>query len=281
LNALSNLKAKIPLKIHCWGGFGSQLNALGFALELTKRFQNRRIILVFHTGGVTRRDVEIQDLIPCSFSWEIVDDYVDNLNFSTNIRKTRKFLSKILLFLRIIVTPSENSDFVKIKPWTFSARGHYAQIRLSPSVLSELALGLGLSEVGHHDTPLVVHYRLGDLLALEKGFTESDEICKVAHRFGRSGWLVLTDSPAEASGKLRKNTLNVKFDRFLNLSPKEVIQVGFSSEIFIGTTSKISIWIAIFRISANRGLTFLPYEMQEATSGILPIDKSYGLKFYP
>jgi hypothetical protein len=65
------------------------------------------------------------------------------------------------------------------------------------------------------------------------------------------------------------------------LSPKQVIQIGFSSEVFIGTSSKISIWIALFRIHANRGSTFLPSGLQNRTLDFLTSDNLINLKFYP
>ena len=277
---ISVVRDKFPLRIHCWGGFGSQLNALGFALEIKRRALNRKLILVFHTGGVTRRDLEIQDLIPNSISWEVVDDFENELKLSKRVRKTRKFLSKILFFSRVIVIPSGNADLAKIKPWTISSRGHYSYFNFSPPVLSELANSLRLLE-SSYNSPLVLHYRLGDLLALDKGFTDSEEICRVAHGFKKNGWLVLTDSPAAARNILSDNTLGVSFDSFLSLSPKQVIQIGFSSEVFIGTSSKISIWIALFRIHANRGSTFLPSGLQNRTLDFLTSDNLINLKFYP
>ena len=43
------------LRVHSWGGFGSQLFTAYVVLKLQKQFTNRRIKVVVHTSGVTRR----------------------------------------------------------------------------------------------------------------------------------------------------------------------------------------------------------------------------------
>ena len=274
-------KVHSPLRIHCWGGFGSQLNALCLALELNKLSPNRRLHLVFHTGGITKRHLEIRDLIPESISWDIIDDFVNEMNPRKSSRKSRIILSRFLASIRVIVSPNNNKDLQKIKPWTLSTRGHYSHINFSESVYSIIAKGLGLWEPRTDVAPLVLHYRLGDLIGLEKGFIKSTEICNVAQLFNPGAWLVLTDSPNDARNMLSNSDLNVKFNQFLSLTPKEILQIGFSSEVFIGTTSKLSIWVAIFRMLENRSATFLPREMQRGLSGIFLTDKARLVSYYP
>jgi hypothetical protein len=274
------LKNRLPLRIHCWGGFGSQLNALCFALELAQRNPTRNLVLVFHTGGVTRRQVEIQELIPEFISSETIDDYVDKIFFRKKVNLARKLVSKILFFSRVIVSPSCNRDFSKIKPWTLSSRGHYSYMRFSHTVLDELANFLALGRASAVAAPLVLHYRLGDLLKLEKAFSKSHEILSVAKDFNPGRWLVLSDSTKEAFDLLSGNNFGVEFNGFMNLEPIQVMQIGFSSDVFIGTTSKLSIWVAVFRLIAGRGLTFLPKAMQFELGEILSAGQNTGLRFF-
>ena len=64
------------IKIHCWGGIGSQLFTLALALDLNKRYPKRPIKFIFHTGGVTRRSLEI-DFLPEKFRYEVKDDFIE------------------------------------------------------------------------------------------------------------------------------------------------------------------------------------------------------------
>ena len=43
------------LRVNSWGGFGSQLFTAYVVLKLQKQFPNRRIKVLSHTSGVTRR----------------------------------------------------------------------------------------------------------------------------------------------------------------------------------------------------------------------------------
>ncbi len=52
----------LTLRVHCWGGLGSQLFALAHAYELHKKFPNRKILLLMHTSGVSERFSELDFL---------------------------------------------------------------------------------------------------------------------------------------------------------------------------------------------------------------------------
>ena len=52
------------IKIHIWGGLGSQLYALALKIDLQKKFKTRKVVLVFHNSGVTRRDAELGSAFP-------------------------------------------------------------------------------------------------------------------------------------------------------------------------------------------------------------------------
>ena len=53
----------MKLKIHSWGGLGSQLHALSIAHDLKQNFPTRKLILIHHTSGVSRRFFELKSII--------------------------------------------------------------------------------------------------------------------------------------------------------------------------------------------------------------------------
>ena len=62
------------IKVHCWGGFGSQLFALALCNELKTKFPTRKLILILHSSGVSKRVPEIQELL-VFVPYKIRDDY--------------------------------------------------------------------------------------------------------------------------------------------------------------------------------------------------------------
>ena len=44
-----------PIKIHCWGGLGSQLYALALAIDLKHRFYTRKIDTKTHQFNIIKR----------------------------------------------------------------------------------------------------------------------------------------------------------------------------------------------------------------------------------
>ena len=95
-----------PLRIHSWGGLGSQLFAIALAEELKVIFPKRSFKIVLHTGGVTRRLPEIVGLFP-NFDYIYEDDFQSNVNAPQDLskrknidfRKSIKFLLSFLGFL--------------------------------------------------------------------------------------------------------------------------------------------------------------------------------------
>ena len=57
----------LTLRVHCWGGLGSQLFALAHAYELRKKFPKRKIMLFLHTSGVSERFSELDFFIGSNF----------------------------------------------------------------------------------------------------------------------------------------------------------------------------------------------------------------------
>jgi hypothetical protein len=274
------LKEKTRLKIHCWGGFGSQLNCLGFALELHQKYPNKKLELFFHSSGVTRREIEIHDLIPSFFDYYFIDDFSDKNFFGGHKSRFKQFVNHLLALTNIIVYPTCNEDLVKIKFWTLSSRGHYSYFVFSDKVLSDLAIKLGVLEEHVITYPQVIHYRLGDLLEIEKGHVAAEQVLSLLGEMQMSKWLVLTDSPAEAKSLLEFNNYCLQFIDFLSVKPKDVLRAGFACRVFVGTNSKLSIWVAILRLRFNRGETFLPLTLERTIRQLVNEKKASMLHFY-
>lgn len=78
------------IKVHCWGGFGSQLNALSIVHRLGELFNNRRITLVIHEGGRHNAKFELQDIDLSNFNIELKSDLNSNINIIKNDNKVNR-----------------------------------------------------------------------------------------------------------------------------------------------------------------------------------------------
>ena len=122
--------SRIPLRIHCWGGLGSQLYALATAYDLQKKYPKRKIKLLLHTGGVTKRVCELDFIDSIDFEiiqirdFQILDKVYKNRVKLDKI-SVKKLLIKILYFFGFIVSVNSKADFDSVRPWTVSTRGHY------------------------------------------------------------------------------------------------------------------------------------------------------------
>lgn len=260
------------LQIHCWGGFGSQL----FALSLQKRItmvQSRKTILVFHTSGVTFREVnsDIQKVLP---KFKVNDDFRKAHKYKLSqkfimgeIAKLQNSLKsnikRVFRVLGFIAEINYESDFEAIKPWCLQIRGHYSYLDIPNEVLEHLwFLVLSLDSRDHPERLLgAVHWRLGDLLSLEeKQPVEFSRISKAMSLVGESlSWTLFSDSRAEDIVEWFPEVIGT-----VNLVDKPIIETIcdlVNATYFIGTNSKISYWVVRFR-------HFVP----SATQAYMPIE---------
>ena len=80
----------MPIRIHCWGGLGSQLYAWALFERLSIRFPKRKLRLVLHTSGVTRRASDLNDLFSVD---ELItlDDFVHPKKLGNADRYDKKY----------------------------------------------------------------------------------------------------------------------------------------------------------------------------------------------
>jgi hypothetical protein len=257
---LENMKILdwIPLRIHCWGGLGSQLYALSTLHDLQMKYPRRKIKLLLHTSGVTKRDSELDFIENPDFEIIQINDFqIKDFLHQSKVEsikiKLKHLFSKFLYFVNIVVPANSNTFFKHVYPWTVSIRGHYFN-REVPShfyeyLLKHIKLDNELRATSQFE--IAIHYRLGDLLTLiEKSISPANKIIDVVRQFQKSHdnleILVYSDSPQIARETLRQGGFVEDFS-VRDLSTINVIRACVGADYFIGTGSKVSLWIVNLR----------------------------------
>ena len=165
----------------------------------------------------------------------------------------RKFLIKILYFFNFIVSANSNLDFDKVRPWTVSTRGHYFNRTVSTDFYSYLLkhIKLELNPLNRSQIEIAIHYRMGDLLTLtEKSISPANKIIDVVREVQKIRdnvkIYVYSDSPQIVKETLFNAGLTDEF-AVKDLSTIEVIRSCVGANYFIGTGSKVSLWIVNIR----------------------------------
>ena len=245
---------------------------------------------MLHTGGVTRRIPEVVQLFP-NFSYDYIDDFRYPTNFDAAVGK-RSFCTiikmlKILLKVFSLVETSNNDDeFRKIKFWTISLRGHYSYRTISRDNLLEIdkaILRITPKYKLSSNKSCVIHYRLGDLLSLQDKNPISinsiiQEYQNLEHEYKFSELVIFSDSPEVAQIRfLDLVTTPLKVPDVMTI---EVMASSSSAQYFIGTSSKISFWIAGIRAAAHQLPSSLPIhnakEYKSLFGGVENSVKGYG-----
>jgi len=285
------------IRIHVWGGFGSQLN--GIALQMFLEEEGRRCILIFHSSGITERLCEVQNLLR-DVKWIQLHDYKQAKDSTHNhdlrsssrrestLRLTISFKSIAKLFLqhtRLILYPNGVHDLQRIKPWTLGLRGHYSHIQFNNSVYERLLKKLLSTFPDPNPSRLAIHYRHGDLKNSGKpwvGMKSIERILSQLH-FAPSDKLRIFSDSADSTVDL------VGSRPGLNWEPVEVsMHIGtilsecIGSEIFVGTTSKISLWASFFRSTkpVNYQKTWLPTIIKEEYRRCFGTDTLNSIRWY-
>jgi hypothetical protein len=253
----------MKLKIHSWGGLGSQLHAISLIYDLKQNFPKREIILIHHTSGVSKRLFESEIFLDKSIELRIIDDYKwEKRSYAGKdmyLKKSFLHLAKYLLNFFSISIDVDKNKFRLIKPWTMELRGHYSNLEINKNFLKlcvELFTSNNLKNIDFQDA-LVIHYRLGDLLTLaEKSIISPDrilkEVKKVSNLYEFDKVVIYSDSTSVAEQKLSE--LNNIFDQIVYSDDPtiKVMESAITGKFFIGTNSKVSFWIENFRHSIQK-----------------------------
>jgi hypothetical protein len=274
---LIQIRALLPaLRVHSWGGFGSQLFTAYIILKVQNRYPGRRIKVVVHTSGVTRRFsefnfeqlgtkvIQVEDYRNLKFqSYSRVDSF--RRNFSS-FKSLKQNVSQALNWLRVIQFANSDASFNSIMPWTLGLRGHYTRISLNTELIHCLYLILfdKSSFLTNRNHQLIVHYRLGDLLHLqEKSPIKPNRIEELLliGGYDNTRSMVLSDSSEREFRNFVSGNTTLSSLKLENLEPLHSLWLCINSEHFIGTGTKLSLWAAIFRDFINDNPSFLPVEL--------------------
>jgi hypothetical protein len=232
-----------------------------------------------HSSGVTRRIPEVVTLFP-ELEIDFRDDFRqnisgDSLNNRSLVKHIKKWLHKIATISGLIRSCDDDSSYTNIKWWTLVLRGHYSYRSISDEFLEILSNNIQRSSdslVSASPYSCVIHYRLGDLITLEeKAPVDAERLTEVLLRLNQARdfdeVLVLSDSPDEALRRIESYT---KF-RLTKLETDSISTIYLSSnaQFFLGTSSKISFWIAGLRSLKGSRNTALPRENFRETQGLL------------
>ena len=273
------------ISLHCWGGLGSQLFAWALAEQLLIKYPKKRIQIVFHTSGVTERSPEITFLSP-RFELIYKNDYVkESSNIDNGHHKKSSLkdgLKRLLDYLRIINSSDRSTSVSQIKPWTRSLRSHYSNGHVPLLVIERMQLkinevyGIATKANNGSSNTLGIHYRLGDLLYLEnKSFISPEMIGPVIKNLLKSKQIdrVIVHSDAIKESETYLKDFLPEGTEYFDSSIWDTLLLLSKNEYFIGSNSKISIWITLFQQSqVINSQSWLPQSMSKNLN-----NKFYGV----
>jgi hypothetical protein len=263
------------LRVHTWGGFGSQLFTAHLILKIKERYPVRRIKIVLHTSGVTKRLPEII-FDSLGVRTHLIDDHKRNRGLqgakdsprSAGFNKSvRLKLLAMLEWSKLIQNANTDTSFESVRTWTLALRGHYTQLTLEKHLVGLLYEFL-FSEFESHlydKQGLAIHYRMGDLLVLHnKSPIAPSRVEGVVEKLEQASLLnsiLLTDSSSKDAACFLEKSKTLMYFKVENHESRATLRICAEADIFIGTNAKISIWAAIFRTFVFNKDSFLPTEL--------------------
>jgi hypothetical protein len=257
--------------------------ALNYYLRVQELFPGKRIILVLHTGGITARSSEI-DFLSSKINLLKVDDYrassnskqlhkSDSKSISTFIKKYIKFLANYLSF---VIT--DDRKVFKVRFWTYAVRCTYTSNVLRKQDIVNMAGILGIDSNTSEQNFLGVHYRMGDLPTLKPSALVPlnsisivvNELIKAGAVFGKVK--IFSDSIVDNSNLQLPKEID---SEWISVDTLQTIRELSQAKYFVGTSSKVSLWVAIFRWALDApGDVYLPTSIISQFIELANIDRS-------
>ena len=278
------------VRIHTWGGLGSQLYAISLSIDIEDKVFKRGKKFINHTGGTTKR---LSEMSFYTNNMKSVDDFENNGKQKTKNslfkRTTKLFFKKIISIVGFYAECNNNKDMQAMKPWVTVIRGHYSHRQVSIKSVNRIFQGIEENYFRAHnamiDRTFTMHYRLGDLEVIsEKSPIRLESIQGIIDEiitYQPVHYLSLySDTLDLATQRLNsmKNRLIIKSEDKL---PLEVIYECVMSQTFIGTNSKISFWIAICRsVFKAKGVTYLPLEIKHMIDYQKKLTENHEIIYY-
>ena len=128
------------LRVHTWGGFGSQLFTAYLILKLQRDIPQRRILAANHSSGVSRSTTEF-DFHYLGVASQEIEDFKEREVTATGFISDKGVSGRFFHFLKgltvkflkgtkIIIEANSDTSFSSINSWTLALRGHYTNISL-------------------------------------------------------------------------------------------------------------------------------------------------------
>jgi hypothetical protein len=226
--------------------------------------------IVLHTGGVTRRIPEVAELFP-EYEYQYEEDFhqikkVALESNASNLYVLQNTIKRILSAVGVLAQCNDDRATKRLLPWVLSIRGHYSYRTINSAFMYRLAKrceSVNDSKIAGISSSCIVHYRLGDLLEIiEKNPISAQSVVseyfKVKNEIIIKDLVVFSDSPSEA--RSRFSTLISAEFLVLDSKTSLVIANAIKAKYFIGTSSKVSFWIAGLREVVYQSASSLPSE---------------------
>ena len=211
---------------------------------------------------------------------------------STIKKSFTRAIKQVLISAGFVASANNETEFSKLKPWAISVRCHYSELRIDLETILLMktradSSGSNYSINMEQNKELdVLHYRLGDLLSLaEKSPIKTKRITNaiLEAKAGttRDLW-VLSDSPSQAVQLLQREDpeIRVKLDDG-SLDAWQSLMAMSNANIFIGTSSKLSIWAIIFRaLLLQEASSYVPMDIKHHVVANLAEPELSGVHFY-
>jgi hypothetical protein len=246
-------------------------------------FPGKRIILVLHTGGVTARSSEI-DFLSSKIKLNKVEDYRASSNskqFHTSGSKSMFLFIKMCIkflanYFRFVIT--DDGKVFKVRFWTYSIRCTYTSNVLRKQDIVHMADILGIDSNSSEQNFLGVHYRMGDLPTLKPSALVPlnsisivvNELIKAGAVFGKVK--IFSDSIVDNSNLQLPKEIDSEWK---SVDTLQTIRELSKAKYFVGTSSKVSLWVAIFRWALDApGDVYLPTSIISQFIELTNIDRS-------
>ena len=153
-----------PIRVHIWGGFGSQLFGLVIAWRLSTSHRYRRVKLIFHTSGVSERVRELPLSWLSDYSINEIQDFAKSRmgvepSQSTSTSKTLvSFLNSVLIRIGLLARANTDLELTRLKPWVLALRGHYTEFRLEDFEITHLMNLFEIPQKWPSGNVISIHY---------------------------------------------------------------------------------------------------------------------------
>ena len=245
-------------------------------------FPGKRIILVLHTGGITARSSEI-DFLSSKIHLLKVDDYRASSNskklHNSGSKSIFSFIKTCIKFLanyfRFVIT--DDRKVFKVRFWTNSVRCTYTSNVLRQQDIVHMAGILGIDSKSSEQNFLGVHYRMGDLPTLKpSALVPLNSISMVINELIKAGAVfgkvkIFSDSIVDNSNLQLPKEIDFEW---ISVETLQTIRELSKAKYFVGTNSKVSLWVAIFRLCLSvPGDIYLPVNVATILSSVLSLEK--------